>query len=218
MLEYGLDPARIGESKRDPDEIAAFLELHIEQGPVLDNEKIDIGIVDSIVGLRCYDCYVHGRSDHAGNTPLHMRADTMLATAKAVIAGTEKAKSIGQNTVFTCGNIRVSPGAFNIVANETFFQLDCRSQTLANVDAVLDTVWASLQQSVRENPGLSFEMQERLHAKEVPMDAGIKALMEEKAAEAGITTRRMLSGAGHDAMIMGSITDVAMIFVPSKGG
>ena len=218
MTAYGLDPSKAAESVRQPGSIKAFIELHIEQGPILENEKTDVGIVESIVGLRTFDVFVHGRSDHAGNTPLTMRADTFLATAKAVTAGTEKALEIGENTVFTCGYITVEPGAFNIVTKETHFQIDCRSKTLANVDRVLEVVKASLDRSCAENPGLSYEIREKLSMGEVPMNEGIKAMMEKNAAEAGISIRRMFSGAGHDAMVMGSITDVAMIFVPSHEG
>ncbi len=218
MTEYGLDPSKAGETVRKPGSIKAFIELHIEQGPILENEKTDIGIVESIVGLRTFDVFVHGRSDHAGNTPLNMRADTFLATAKAVCAGTEKAYEIGENTVFTCGYVTVEPGAFNIVTKETHFQIDCRSKTIANVDKVMEVVRASLDKSCAENPGLSYEIREKLSMAEVPMNEEIKSLMEKEAADAGISTRRMFSGAGHDAMVMGSICDVAMIFVPSHEG
>jgi allantoate deiminase len=137
MREYGLDPAKATEAARKPGEIGAFLELHIEQGPLLENTKTDVGIVESIVGLRILDIHVYGRSDHAGNTPMTMRADTMLASAKAIAAGTEKALEIGEGTVVTCGRLETIPGAFNIVAKETYFQIDCRSKTIENVDAVI---------------------------------------------------------------------------------
>ena len=218
MKEYGLDPSRAAEAQRKPGEIGKFIELHIEQGPLLEKNHIDIGIVDAIVGLRVLNVRVHGRSDHAGNTPMNLRADTMLAAAKAITAGTEKALELGEGTVVTCGRLETVPGAFNIVAKETFFQIDCRSKTLANVDKVLDVIRASLEVSCAENPGLSYEMDEMVQAVETPMNEDVKALLRQSAEEAGITYVDMLSGAGHDAMIMGSICDVAMVFVPSKDG
>lgn len=218
MREYGLDPSKAEEAVRKPGEIGKFIELHIEQGPLLENKNIDIGVVDAIVGLRILNVRVHGRSDHAGNTPMNMRADTMLAAAKAITAGTEKAIELGEGTVMTCGRLETVPGAFNIVAKETFFQIDCRSKTLANVDKVLDVLRASLDQSCAENPGLSYEIVEMIHANELPMHDEVKAILRASADEAGITYVDMLSGAGHDAMIMGSICDVAMVFVPSKDG
>lgn len=218
MKEYGLDPAKAGEAQRKPGEIGTFIELHIEQGPLLEKNKIDIGIVDAIVGLRVMNVHVYGRSDHAGNTPMNMRADTMLAAAKAITAGTEKALEIGDGTVMTCGRVETVPGAFNIVAKETFFQIDCRSKTLANVDRVLDVIRASLDKSCTENPGLSYDIEEKVFASEVPMKAEVQDVLRAEADEAGITYTGMLSGAGHDAMIMGSLCDVAMVFVPSKDG
>ena len=218
MRGYGLDPSKAAESQRKPGDIGLFLELHIEQGPVLENNNIDIGIVDAIVGLRTFVVTVKGRSDHAGTTPLNMRADTMLAAARAITAGTDKALELNDGTVFTIGSVQTVPGGFNIVAKETRFSIDCRSRGLESVDTVIAAVRASLEKSAAENPGLRFDMYESLVASPVPMKPEVKALLEEKAAECGISTMQMLSGAGHDAMIMGSLCDVAMVFVPSKDG
>ena len=218
MKEYGLDPAKAHEAQRKPGDIGLFLELHIEQGPVLENNNIDVGIVDAIVGLKTFVVTVKGRSDHAGTTPIPMRADTMLAAARAITAGTDKALELNDGTVFTVGRVETVPGGFNIVAKETKFTIDCRSRGLESVDTVIAAVRESLEKSAAENPGLSFEMFESLRANPVPMKPEVKALLEEKAAECGISTMQMLSGAGHDAMIMGSLCDVAMVFVPSKDG
>ena len=218
MREYGLDPAKADEARRKKGEIDMFLELHIEQGPVLENEKVDVGIVEAIVGIKCFNVYVYGRSDHAGTTPMNMRADTMLATARAIVAGTDKARELNDGTVVTFGRVETQPGAFNIVAKETLFDIDCRSKTLESVDKVIDAVRASLERSQAENAGLSFRIVEKLTAQPVLMKPEIQELLEKEAAQAGISTRKMLSGAGHDAMVMGSLCDVAMIFVPSKGG
>ena len=218
MKGYGLDPTKIAEAKRTPGEIGTFIELHIEQGPILENNRTDVGIVEAIVGLRCLNVTVTGRSDHAGTTPLNMRADTMLATAKAIVAGTEKAKELNDGTVVTFGRVETIPGAFNIVAKETNFNIDCRSRGIESVNTVIDVIRTSLERSVAENPGLSFEMEEKTSALPVQMKAEVKDLLEKHAAELNISTRKMLSGAGHDAMIMGALCDVAMVFVPSKDG
>ena len=218
MTGYGLDPAKIGEAKRTPGEIGTFIELHIEQGPILENSRTDVGIVEAIVGLRCFDVTVKGRSDHAGTTPLDMRADTMLAAARAITAGTDKAKELNDGTVLTFGRVETDPGAFNIVAKETRFTVDCRSRGIESVNAVIEVIRASLEKSAAENEGLSFEMKEKTSAMPVQMKPEVQALLEKHAAELGISTRKMLSGAGHDAMIMGSLCDVAMVFVPSKDG
>ena len=218
MKGYGLDPTKIADAKRTPGEIGTFIELHIEQGPILENNRTDVGIVEAIVGLRCLNVTVTGRSDHAGTTPLNMRADTMLATAKAIVAGTEKAKELNDGTVVTFGRVETIPGAFNIVAKETNFNIDCRSRGIESVNTVIDVIRTSLERSVAENPGLSFEMEEKTSALPVQMKAEVQELLEKHAAELNISTRKMLSGAGHDAMIMGALCDVAMVFVPSKDG
>ena len=218
MKAYGLDPSKAEEARRKPGEIEMFLELHIEQGPILETEKKDIGVVEAIVGLKCLTVTVKGRSDHAGSTPMNLRADTMLASAKAMVAGTQAALDRKDGTVVTFGRTETKPGSFNIVAKETIFNIDCRSKSMESVEAVLAVIRESLERSVAENPGLSFEMEEKLQAQPVLMKPEVQALLEEKAAEAGISTRKILSGAGHDAMIMGSLCDVAMIFVPSKDG
>ncbi|MCI8513611.1 MAG: Zn-dependent hydrolase [Lachnospiraceae bacterium] len=218
MKAYGLDPSRAGEAERKPGEVGTFLELHIEQGPVLENEKIQVGVVEAIVGLKCMIVTVRGRSDHAGSTPMNMRADAMLASAKAMVAGTQRALDQKDGTVVTFGRLEIKPGAFNIVANETDFYIDCRSRSMESVDAVLEEIEASLKKSAEENPGLSYHIEEKLRAYPVLMKPSVQELLEKKAEEAGISTRRILSGAGHDAMIMGSLCDVAMVFVPSKDG
>ena len=218
MRGYGLDPAKIAEAKRREGEIGTFIELHIEQGPILENNKTDVGVVEAIVGLRCFNVTVRGRSDHAGTTPMNMRADTMLAAARAMVAATEKANALGDGTVVTFGRVETIPGAFNIVAKETNFNIDCRSRQIDSVNAVIEVIRASLEQSASENPGLSFEMEEKTSALPVQMKAEVQELLEKHAAALNISTRKMLSGAGHDAMIMGGICDVAMVFVPSKDG
>lgn len=218
MEGYGLDPKHIGDARRNPEDIEAFLELHIEQGPVLEKEDVKVGIVESVVGFRSFDVHIHGRADHAGNTPMNMRADAFLAVAKAVTAATDKAEEIGENTVFTCGDVKVAPGAFNIVTSDAWIQIDCRSRKISNVDRVLKVFWESLDKSLRDNKGLSYEKHQKVHSDQVVMDPEIQKMIEDNAHAAGIRTWHLLSGAGHDAMVMADIARTAIIFVPSKGG
>lgn len=218
LKEYGLDPDQIEAVRRDPEKIGYFLELHIEQGLVLEKENAPVGIVDSIVGFRSFDVWVHGRADHAGNTPMNMRADAFLAVARGVANATAKAEEIGDNTVFTCGFVTVEPGAFNIVPAEAHVQIDCRSRKISNVDRVLKVFFESLDKSVRNCKGLSYEKSQKIHSDQVEMNDEIKALIEKNADEAGIQSRHLLSGAGHDAMVMASMAKTGMIFVPSRDG
>ena len=149
---------------------------------------------------------------------MNMRADAFLAVARAVTAATEKAEEIGENTVFTCGEVYVAPGAFNIVAEDAWIKVDCRSRKISNVDRVLKVFWESMDKSVRDSEGLSYTKEQKVHANQVEMDEEIREMIEENAHKAGIRTWHLLSGAGHDAMVMASIARTAMIFVPSKDG
>lgn len=218
MREYGLDPDKAAEAKLDPKRVRLFLELHIEQGPVLDAEKVEIGIVDAIAGLRRWVVTVKGRSDHSGSTPMNMRADTMLAAARALVRGTAKTEALGDGTMVTCGSVEVKPGAMNVVANETVFKIDCRGKNMDSVGAVLEEIRKSLEESAETYAGLSFEISEILRIESVYTDETVQELFEKIAKEKGISCKRMLSGAGHDAMIMSEICDVAMLFVPSLNG
>ena len=218
MKEYGLDPEKTNEAILNPEKVRMFLELHIEQGPVLDAENIEIGIVDAIAGLRRWVVTVKGRSDHSGSTPMNMRADTMLAAARALVRGTAKTAELGDGTMVTCGSVEVKPGAMNVVANETVFKIDCRGKNMDSVGTVLEEIRASLEESVNTYPGLSFEVNEILRIESVYTDEKVQDIFEEIAKEKNISCKRMLSGAGHDAMIMSAICDVAMLFVPSLNG
>lgn len=218
MREYGLDPARADEAILDPEKVRMFIEMHIEQGPVLDREKTEIGIVDAIAGLRRWIVTVNGRSDHSGSTPMNMRADTMLAAARAIVKGTEKTAELNDGTMVTCGSVEVKPGAMNVVANQTVFKIDCRGKNMDSVGAVLEEIRQSLDDSVSTYADLSYEINEILRIESVYMSSEVQDMFEEIAKEKGFSCRRMLSGAGHDAMIMGSVCDVAMLFVPSRNG
>ncbi len=216
MRSYGLAPDKIEDARRN--DIGDFLELHIEQGPILEKENIDIGIVEQIVGIRTVLITVNGRSDHAGNTPMDMRADAMLAAAKAVTVATDAAISCGDGTVATCGDIEIYPKSFNIVANKVIFKIDCRGRNISNVEGVIAAVKHSLNKSVKNNRGLSYDIEEILHVDPTLMSENIKNIIREEADSASISYIDMFSGAGHDAMVMSKIANSAMIFVPSKGG
>ena len=221
MKSYGLDPDTIASVRRSSHEIAAYLELHIEQGPVLEQQQTRVGIVDSIVGLRCCQITVRGRADHAGTTPLPLRADALLASAKAITAATEAASLEGNGTVVTFGAITSGPAASNIVQSTVHFTADCRSCSSASIRRVMDAFEDSLKQSRQNVPGaaeLSWEIQTTLDAPPVLMDTALKQLLSDTAKELHLPAASLPSGAGHDAMNFASLCPTAMIFVPSRGG
>ncbi|MBR5584330.1 MAG: hydantoinase/carbamoylase family amidase, partial [Lachnospiraceae bacterium] len=127
MKSYGLDPEKIEDAKWPEGSIGEFLELHIEQGPVLDAEKIQLGLVDCIVGIQRYMVTVHGRADHAGTTPMDMRLDAVDAATKVISKIPDWAREKGAGTVATTGYIKTTPGGMNIVAEKVEFTVDIRS-------------------------------------------------------------------------------------------
>lgn len=218
LENYGLNPDEIGNARIRPDDITAFIELHIEQGPVLEQNGKDIGIVDAIVSLEGFDILIKGRADHAGSTPMAMRADALLAAAKSISAATDKAVACGDGTVVTFGCIKSVPESANVVPSEVRFTADCRSPYVTSIGSVMETFEESLQESAKAFPDLSFEIKRNLQAEPAMMDETLKKLIEEAADELSLSSMHLLSGAGHDTMNFKGVCPLAMIFVPSRGG
>jgi allantoate deiminase len=215
--EFGFDPTKIEEAKKDKEKIKAFIELHIEQGPILENESKDVGIVEFIVGINEFKVTIKGKADHAGTTPMDMRSDAVLAASKVISKTAEYAMAEENGTVATVGSLEVKPGAANIVAKEAVFTVDIRSKSEKSIDSVKVKIVKDLERITNET-ATSYEMTEMLNAKPVEMNPNIVELFKKSAEEIDLSYKMMLSGAGHDAMIMSQITEVGLIFVPSKGG
>lgn len=214
---FGFDAARIGEAKRNPETIKAFIELHIEQGPVLENEKLDVGIVGKIVGIRQIKVRVYGRPDHAGTTPMPMRKDALVSAAEVIASVPGFALAVGDGTVATVGTLSVLPGAANIVPSEVTFTVDIRSKNAQSVEAVHKAIEEKLKalEAVR---GIAFDVKTLLSVEPTQLSETIISSLKASADELGISYKDMPSGAGHDAMIMASMVDTGLIFVPSKDG
>lgn len=215
--EFGFDPRKIKEAKLDKDKIKAFIELHIEQGPILEKESKDVGIVEFIVGINEFRVTISGKADHAGTTPMDMRSDAVLAASKVISKTAQHAMAENNGTVATVGVLEVKPGAANIVAKEAVFTVDIRSKSQKSIDLVKSKIIKDLEIITKET-STSFEISEMLNAAPVEMNPAIVEMFQKSAEEIGFSHKMMLSGAGHDAMIMSQITDVGLIFVPSKGG
>ncbi|MEG0804450.1 MAG: Zn-dependent hydrolase, partial [Pygmaiobacter sp.] len=136
MKAFGLEPAKLSEAVKKPGEIKNFIELHIEQGPILEGGNLDVGIVKTIVGIKELQITVTGRPDHAGTTPMNMRADAFLAASKIALAANEAAVAAGNGTVATVGKVNVLPGAFNIVPGKVELCVDIRSPYTECLDKV----------------------------------------------------------------------------------
>ena len=214
---FGFDPRKIGEAKKNKEDIKAFIELHIEQGPILEKESKDIGIVEFIVGINEFRVKLSGKADHAGTTPMDMRSDAVLAASKVISKTAEYAMAENNGTVATVGVLEVKPGAANIVAKEAVFTVDIRSKSKESIESVKAKIIKDLEKITKET-ATSFEISEMLNASPVEMNPSIVEMFKKSAEEIGFSYKMMLSGAGHDAMIMSQITDVGLIFVPSKDG
>lgn len=218
MRAFGLDPARCAEAARAPGSVKGFLELHIEQGPVLESAGADVGVVDVIVGIRELKITLTGRPDHAGTTPMDMRADAYLAACRVALAANEAAVAAGRGTVATVGKVEVLPGSFNIVPGRVVFYIDIRSPETGCIGRVVDAVTARLESLCAGNPALRADLRTMMEVAPVAMDPHLRSLLTQNAEALGLTCRAMLSGAGHDAMVMADVAPAGLLFVPSRGG
>lgn len=195
----------------------AYLELHIEQGPVLERENISIGAVESLQGISWQKVTIDGQANHAGTTPISMRRDAGLAAARVNTFLRDRAKASESRTVATVGTIRFEPNAINVIPSRATFTIDLRDpneDSLQEQEAALSAYFDSL--SDEEHVTISVERLARFQP--VQFDQRIVALIEQAARDRGLTSRRMTSGAGHDAQMIARIAPTAMIFVPSVGG
>ncbi|WP_172255109.1 Zn-dependent hydrolase [Saccharibacillus deserti] len=214
MRAIGLDPSLPG--KREKESIKAFLELHIEQGPILEEEGIPIGIVQAIVGLTQIQVTVRGSAGHAGTTPMERRADALVAASKIVAQLPELAKEQGNGTVATVGRLNVLPNGANVIPDRVVFTADLRAGREEDVLGILDKAETLARSAAGE--GIEVEIERQLYIKPKRMSGHVRELLEKSSGALGIEYRPLNSGAGHDAMIFSDFTEVGMLFIPSRGG
>ena len=217
MEEFGFDPNKIEEAIRSKESLKAFLELHIEQGPILEAENKDIGVVEYIVGLLAIEVKVKGRADHAGTTPMNMRSDAMEAAAILISRVGDYAREVGEGSVATVGRLSLLPGSVNVVSNEVTFTVDIRAKDSNNIKSILQWIYTELDK-ISENRNVTYEVQTLLDAQPVKLSEEIANIIENNCKRIGFSNMRILSGAGHDAMVMADLTTTGMIFIPSKNG
>ncbi|WP_297765587.1 Zn-dependent hydrolase [uncultured Muriicola sp.] len=214
----GGDADRIAEVERPQGSLAAFLELHIEQGGILDREQIDIGVVEGIVGIKWWDVSIQGFANHAGTTPMALRKDALLAAAKFIIAVNEVTNSFEGKQVGTVGRIAALPGAPNVIPGQVVVSLEIRdlsSEKIVNLFSAM----AKRAKDIENETGTQFTFTP-IDATSAPAltDPRIQALITKEAKALGLSSKQMQSGAGHDAQDMAKIVPVGMIFVPSVNG
>lgn len=218
IQRLGGDTTRLREVVRPKGSMAAFVELHIEQGGILDRENQDIGVVEGIVGLRWWDVTIRGMANHAGTTPMNLRRDALLAAARFIQAVNEEALKMEGKQVATVGRITANPGAPNVIPGEVVLSLEIRDLT----DATIDTLYENIQkraQKIASDSGTTFEFTALDTTGKPALTAEwIQAEIRRAADGLGLSHRQMQSGAGHDAQDMALICPVGMIFIPSQGG
>ncbi len=218
MAAWGLDANAALFARRAPESIHAYLELHIEQGPVLDRNHVPIGIVDAITGLFKWDAHFRGQTNHAGTTPMDMRADSFQGLAEFAGEINRILEEHGSpHSRATIGRVELKPGAANTVPGETSFSLDVRDTDGETLRNLADAFRRTLSALARRRD-LMFEFDVLSEIPPTRCDPGLVQLLTETAERLGLEHLRMPSGAAHDAQIMGSATRTGMIFVPSIEG
>jgi beta-ureidopropionase / N-carbamoyl-L-amino-acid hydrolase len=214
----GGDPERLREAQRKAGDLAAFVELHIEQGAFLDEAGIDIGVVEGIVGIRWWDVTVQGFANHAGTTPMNRRRDALLSAAEFVQAVNRVATSMPGRQVATVGRIRAEPGAPNVIPGKVVLSLEIRDLDAKKMEQVYTTIRADADRiaKARKTP-FTFE-EIKVSSEPAPTDERMRRIIAAAAQSLGLTHKVMPSGAGHDAQDMTHLAPTGMIFVPSKDG
>ncbi|MFS0749769.1 Zn-dependent hydrolase [Oceanobacillus sp. 1P07AA] len=214
MKEIGLDPSL--PKKRAPETIKAYLELHIEQGPILEDKKIPIGVVEAIVGLTQFEITVEGRAGHAGTTPMDRRSDALVSAAHIIAQIPSLAKEEGEGTVATTGKLNVFPNGSNVIPSKTVFTVDIRSGKEEHIKNVIRNL-NELVDSFNKDE-IQITVSQQLYMEPRAMNPNIISQLKKASSNLDIPYCSINSGAGHDAMVLAEVADVGMLFIPSRDG
>lgn len=217
LAHAGVDVARYLSAARAPGSVRAYLEAHIEQGPVLEAEGLAVGTVTGIAAQLRYMVAVRGTAGHAGTTSMTLRSDALAGAAEMILSIEDVARLAASDLVATVGQIAAAPGAANVIPGSVVFTIDIRSGDAARRDeaavAILDRI-----AGIAEARGLGFAI-ERIHDLPAsPCDPALMDLMDDAVAAEGHPARRLVSGAGHDAMVMAALCPTAMLFIRCRKG
>jgi N-carbamoyl-L-amino-acid hydrolase len=195
----------------------AYVELHIEQGPVLEDRDIDIGVVEGVQGISWQELVITGQSNHAGTTPMALRHDAGYAAAAVATFVRDLAKGMGPSQVATVGSIRVHPDLINVVPGRSTITVDLRNTDATALNQAEERL-ATFSRQLAADEGVRIAARSLARFQPVDFDPGVVALVERAAADLGFSTLRMPSGAGHDAQMLARVCPAGMVFVPSVGG
>lgn len=205
------------ESKGSRQDLKAFVEVHVEQGSVLETEKISVGVVNNIVGQRRYTVEITGEANHAGTTPMGYRKDAVFAASQMIYEIISMAKEVGDPLVTTVGKIEALPNIVNVVPGKAIFTIDVRHTDKEALVAFTEQMTAKMQ-DISEEHTVEMTIDMWMDEDPVPMDQQVVELIEKQCKENGLNYKLMHSGAGHDSQIFAPVVPTAMLFVPSLKG
>ena len=216
IRNFGLDPAQIRSASLGPQQVLGFLEIHIEQGPVLEAENLQLAAVTSIVGQTRGTLTFTGHANHAGTTPMHLRHDALAAAAEWIIAVETRANQT-PSLVATVGKIQAEPNATNVIPGTVQITLDLRHASDSIRFSAFETLIAQAH-AIAHRRHLNMHFNQTMNEPAVPMDGTLTAHLAAALASEGFPAKTMTSGAGHDAMILASYVPTTMLFLRSPGG
>jgi allantoate deiminase len=217
LKALGLTAERIDEARVKPGYYKAYLEMHIEQGAVLESMGIPVGIVEGISSCLWLKACLVGSSDHAGATPMNMRRDALVAASEIVLAAEKIAREEGESSIITIGQLTLQPGSPNVIPGQVEMMFDIRDISLTRQERTVEEIKA-VSAAICESRKISCKIKEVSRTDPVILPDHMKNKVIFAANELGVSYYRIISGAGHDAQTMAKIADTAMIFAPSKGG
>jgi len=211
----GLNPAGAAHASRSSASLHAYVELHIEQGRVLEDQGATVGIATAIYGHRWLEVSLQGRADHAGTTPMKLRKDPMTAAAEVIVAAEQIAAEYGG--VITAGTFKIAPGAINVIPGEVVFTLDLRHEAFESLHAMELAITDVLSRAA-DARGLTFTIRTLDASKPVQSSPRITAAIADSCESARLPAAYLICGAGHDAVAIKALTEVGLILVRSKDG
>ncbi|MGG6266439.1 Zn-dependent hydrolase [Leptolyngbya sp. AN03gr2] len=215
LAKVGGDWSKITTAKRS--DIAAFVELHVEQGGVLEHAKLPIGVVSGVVGQYRFALKIKGRPNHAGTTPMNMRKDALVAGSQIVLAVNRIAVETPGDQVATVGYLTVSPNATNTVPGEVDLRIDLRDLSQSHLEKLVEQLKTEID-AIAQSTETEIEMRQTLHILPTLAAPGIMNAIEQVCQELKLRNMQLPSRAGHDAQEIGRVTDMGMIFIPSQAG
>ena len=217
LLAIGGDWSALASARRSDDAIAAFVELHVEQGGVLETRGDVIGMVDGVVGQKRFTVVIEGQANHAGTTPMNQRQDALTAAARVVLAVEQMASEHPGDPVATVGRLQVWPNAANVVPGSVQLTVDVRDLDPAVLDQLTDALMNALER-IGESSGCAIQLDPQFEVAPTPADRTVKQAITASAQSHGFKASSLPSRASHDAQEIGRRWPMGMIFVPSRGG